>query len=72
MDEQHPAPRLLRLRSILAPKGPIPISKSTWWKKVRSGEYPAGIKLGPRTTAWRQDDVVALIKRLEGAKNESE
>jgi predicted DNA-binding transcriptional regulator AlpA len=68
MDEQHPSPRLLRLSSILAPKGPIPVSKSTWWKKVRSGEFPAGVKLGPRTTAWRQGDILALIKRFEGGE----
>jgi len=27
----------LRLDSILAPLGPLPISRSSWWNKVRSG-----------------------------------
>ncbi|WP_318029556.1 helix-turn-helix transcriptional regulator [Rhizobium ruizarguesonis] len=56
----------LRLDSILAPLGPLPISRSSWWNKVRSGEYPQPVKLGPRTTAWRVADIVALIERLEG------
>ncbi|WP_245483505.1 helix-turn-helix transcriptional regulator [Rhizobium leguminosarum] len=68
MDEKLINEKLLRLSSILAPMGPIPVSKSTWWKKVRSGEFPAGLKLGPRTTAWRQSDVLALIKRFEGTE----
>ncbi len=54
---------LLRLSSILAPTGPIPVSKSTWWAGVKTGVYPAPIKLGPRITAWRVEDIKALIKR---------
>ncbi|WP_259673779.1 AlpA family transcriptional regulator [Rhizobium sp. NZLR1] len=50
---------------ILAPLGPLPISKSSWWSKVRTGEYPQPVKLGPRTTAWRVADILDLIERLE-------
>ena len=57
--------RLLRLSDILAPKGPIPVSKSTWWKKVRTGEYPAAVKVSARVTCWKLQDVMALIKRFE-------
>ena len=42
----------------------IPISKSTWWAGVKSGRYPKPVKLGPRITAWRVEDVRALIERL--------
>lgn len=41
----------------------IPISKSSWWSGVKSGRYPAPIKLGPNTTAWRIEDIRALIER---------
>ncbi len=51
----------LRLNSILAPNGPIPVSKSTWWEGVKVGRFPKPIKLGPRTTAWRKEDIQALI-----------
>ena len=39
----------------------IPVCKSTWWAGVRSGRYPAAVKLSPRTTAWRVEDIRALI-----------
>ena len=39
----------------------IPISRSSWWAGVASGKYPKPIKLGTRTTAWRCDDIRALI-----------
>jgi predicted DNA-binding transcriptional regulator AlpA len=56
-----PAMGLVRLEAILGPDGPIPISKTTWWAGVRSGRYPAPVKLGPRITAWRVEDIRALI-----------
>jgi prophage regulatory protein len=43
----------------------FPISKSGWWQGIREGRYPAGVKISPRCTAWRVEDVRALI---EGAK----
>jgi predicted DNA-binding transcriptional regulator AlpA len=52
------------LHSILAPKGPIPISASTWWLGVKQGRYPAPVKLGPRITAWRVEDIRALIENF--------
>ena len=52
----------LRLPSILAPGGPIPVSKSTWWAGVKSGRYPQPVKLGPRITAWRVEDIEALLR----------
>lgn len=39
----------------------IPISKSTWWAGVKSGHYPPPVKLGPRITAWRVEDIRAFI-----------
>ena len=62
-----------RLKSILGPGGPIPVSKSMWWAGVKSGRFPEPVKLGPRTTAWRVEDIRSLIDRgIEtGAINES-
>ena len=39
----------------------IPVGKSTWWAGVRSGRYPQPVKLGLRITAWRVEDIRALI-----------
>lgn len=42
----------------------IPVSKSTWWNGVKEGRYPRPVKLGPRVTAWRVEDIRALIERV--------
>ncbi len=52
----------VRLPSIISPDGPIPVSKSTWWAGVKSGRIPQPMKLGPRITAWRVEDIRTLIK----------
>jgi predicted DNA-binding transcriptional regulator AlpA len=51
--------RLLRLRQVLEL---VPVSKSSWWAGVKSGRYPASVKLGERTTCWRMSEVMTLIK----------
>jgi predicted DNA-binding transcriptional regulator AlpA len=44
----------------------IPIGRSTWWQWVQQGKAPAPVKLGPRTTAWRAEDILALVAKLGG------
>lgn len=53
-----PSIGFLRLPQILAI---IPISKSAWWEGCRTGRFPKPIKLGPRTTVWRAEDITAFI-----------
>jgi prophage regulatory protein len=60
---QLPPTGFVRLPGILAPNGPIPVSKSTWWAGIKDGRYPKPVKLGPRITAWRVEDIRALIAR---------
>ncbi|MEP0314836.1 AlpA family phage regulatory protein [Hyphomonas sp.] len=60
----------VRLRSILAPTGPIPISKSTWWAGVKDGRFPKPLKLGARVTVWRVEDIRDLIEN--GAQGDGE
>ncbi|MEW6164507.1 MAG: transcriptional regulator [Pseudomonadota bacterium] len=41
----------------------IPVCKSTWWAGVKSGRYPQPVRtLGARITAWRVEDIRALIQ----------
>ncbi|MDO9451181.1 MAG: AlpA family phage regulatory protein [Rugosibacter sp.] len=40
----------------------IPVSRSSWWAGCREGKFPAPVKLGVRTTAWRAEDISALIR----------
>ena len=56
-----PETGFVRLASILAPRGPIPVSKSTWWAGIKSGRFPKPAKLGPRITVWRAEDIRNLI-----------
>jgi predicted DNA-binding transcriptional regulator AlpA len=37
------------------------IGKSTWWKGVKEGRYPAPVKLGPKTTRWKTKDIRRII-----------
>jgi len=43
----------------------IPIGRSTWWAGVASGRFPAPIKLGPRTTVWKAQDIIKLLSDIE-------
>ena len=66
---QIPSTGFLRLPQVLAL---IPVGRSTWWRGIQEGRFPKGIKLGPRTTAWRVSDITAIIetfnKRKEGGQ----
>jgi prophage regulatory protein len=41
----------------------FPFSSATLWRKVKAGTFPKPVKLGPRITAWRVEDIRALLKR---------
>ncbi len=58
--ETFPEIGFLRLNQVLTY---IPVSKSTWWAGVKSGRYPQPVRtLGARITAWRVEDIRALIE----------
>lgn len=44
------------------------IGLSTWWYWVRTGKVPAGIRLGPRTTVWRTEDIRKLLIEMGEAQ----
>ena len=62
-DNQYhiPVTGFLRISQVLAL---IPVGKSSWWRGCKSGRYPQPVKLGPRTTAWRAEDIAALVANL--------
>ncbi len=53
-----PSTGFLRLPAVLRL---IPVGRSTWWAGVKAGRYPAPVKLGARITAWRAEDLAAMI-----------
>lgn len=44
----------------------LPFSKSTLWRHVRAGTFPAPVKLSERVTAWRVGDVRRWLLQFNG------
>lgn len=69
---QLPQTGFLRLSQIIGdldanpPIPPIiPVRKTCWWEGVKSGRFPKPVKLGSRITAWRVEDIRALIANAQ-------
>ena len=63
--------RLIRLPEIIGnkktgEKGLLSIGATSWWLGVRAGRFPKPVKLGPRTTAWRESEVLEIVKQGAG------
>lgn len=42
----------------------IPVARSTWWAGVKSGRFPAGMKLsGGKVTVWRAEDIREFLEQ---------
>ena len=54
MNKIIPSIGFMRLPAVLAV---YPVSKTTWWAGVKSGRYPQSVKLGPKKTAWKVEDI---------------
>ena len=59
-----PKSGFVRLNAILAPNGPLPIGRSTWWRGVKSGRFPKPIKFGPNTSMWDVEEIHDLLNTL--------
>ena len=65
MKKELPVIGFLRLPQVLEI---IPVSKSAWWQGCKDGRFPKPVKLGPKTTAWRAEDIATLIERIGSPK----
>jgi len=61
MDTSKIPARLLRLPQVLSR---FPVSRATWYQGIKAGRFPAPLHLGPRTAAWLETDIDALIQRV--------
>ena len=55
----------VRLRQIIGDRksgvpGFIPICRTAWMNGVKAGRFPQPVKLGPRTIAWKVEDIRAI------------
>lgn len=57
--EQH---KLLRAKQVAEMSG---LSVSTFYARIREGEFPKPLKTSPNTVAWRYSDIVGWINSLE-------
>jgi predicted DNA-binding transcriptional regulator AlpA len=58
--------KLLKIKEVLQM---VPVSKTTWYKGVKSGRYPQSVKIGEKATAWRREDIEKYIDELQKTKN---
>ena len=61
MDSNMSQKGFLRLNQVLEL---LPIGKSTFWAGVKTGRFPRPVKLGVRTSAWRREDIAALLEKF--------
>ena len=48
----------------------IPISRELWWSGVKSGRFPAPIRLSPRKPLWCASEIGLLVSGLRGERHE--
>lgn len=65
-EQSIPEERLLRLPDVLAL---YPVSRSSWYSGITTGQYPKPLRLGKRTVAWRQSDIEAAIRAMNDRKS---
>ena len=57
--------QLLRLPEVLKR---FPVSRTSWYDGIDLGLYPAPLRLGKRTVAWRASDIDRVIRNLNPSK----
>ena len=58
---------LLRLGQVEQATG---LKKSAIYARIKTGDFPAAVRLGSRSVAWRSDDIQAWIDALPKVKQE--
>lgn len=57
----------LRIKDVLRL---VPVDRSTLWGWVKAGRFPSPIKLSPKCTVWRAEDLALFIKHGGWARGE--
>lgn len=66
---QLPETGYVRLEQIIGNKkkgipAVIPMSRTTWWRGVKSGKYPSGDLISPQIRAWRVESIRSLMAEM--------
>ncbi len=62
MDAQNEAQRMLRDKQVRERTG---LSRTTRWRMVKAGRFPAPVELTPGLVGWREADIVAWLAKLK-------
>lgn len=62
IEQTNRTQRLLRLPQVLQI---VPVSRTEWYRRVKAGNAPRPIALGPRARAWREQDIQAYVEQLQ-------
>jgi predicted DNA-binding transcriptional regulator AlpA len=64
INPQHSMPEIGYVRQSPLIPAIFPFSQATLWRKVKAGTFPQPVKLGPRITAWKVEDIRDWIEHL--------
>lgn len=56
--EQKSPERFRRFKQI---QERFPVSRTEWYRGVREGRFPKGIRISPNVVVWKESDIDALI-----------
>ena len=62
MSIEHSPCRILRTKEIVALTG---WSRTTIWRKVKSGDFPPPFALGPNSNGWTEDLYASWLANLQ-------
>jgi prophage regulatory protein len=64
----RPLPEIgfVRMKQLVRPLGPVPVSEATVWRWVKAKSFPSPVKLSAGTTAWPVAAVRDWIAKQEG------
>ena len=58
MSDDQPIDRILRLNAVLDRTG---LSRSTMYRKIQQGTFPAQVRIATRCTGWRESAIKAWL-----------
>jgi prophage regulatory protein len=61
---------LLRVQQVASKTG---YSVTTIWRRVKTGDFPTPVSIGPNATAWIEQEVDAWVQaRIDASRNRPE
>lgn len=65
----HPPDRIIRLNTVLSRTG---LSRSTFYRKIAEGTFPAQLRISVHGAGWRESDINCWIEDPAGLRPRGE